>query len=191
MQRSSEQKLASARTVLWEVLRFGAPEFQIAADGFVPISVLVSHPALRLLGLTEADFIALGGDDVRGRIDVAEDVDGSVVVRALYGHSPEIPVAIIYQPLRTSSFALREVSAQKWERVKIKGLYSRRKRHIVLFTSDAVRAMTLADARNPTHAYTIFVDVQRATRDGIQFFVTPQGVILTEGIVISLRVFLC
>jgi hypothetical protein len=129
-----------------------------------------------------------------------------------------------YQPYKGAAFVLREVSAEKWERVRIKGLYSRRKKHIVLFTSDLLRQLVLSGARASPCAAFVNILTRRCrcaqadaavhhlcrcaagqsrcvrpacatvaqqdswlivSVEGVKFFATPQGVVLTEGTVAS------
>ncbi|KAJ7459882.1 KptA family-domain-containing protein [Mycena latifolia] len=176
-----------SKTLSW-ILRHGAKSEGLAMrpDGFVKVTDLLANPKLTTLDLAALQEIVKA--DAKQRYDlVLEDATtdseaGTWWIKANQGHSMKA-VKLDLQPITAVSdiptgLAVHGTTKEAWESISTQGLSKMTRNHIHL--AQGVAGDVISGVRGSSQVF-IFIDVQRALDAGIKFFLSNNGVILTEG----------
>ncbi|XP_071657613.1 tRNA 2'-phosphotransferase 1 [Patagioenas fasciata] len=178
--RREEARSVSLSRTLSYVLRHGAEAvgLHMGPDGFVDLGALLSHPLFS--GVTQPDVLWVVRGDPKGRFSLRPEPPG---IRANQGHSLAVPLLAL-TPLRTPD-SLPPTLAHGTRRrllgpILAGGLQRMGRNHIHLAPGlpgdPGVRSGMRTDSE-----IAIFIDGPRALEDGIPFFLSANGVILTPG----------
>ena len=173
---------------LTQILRHGVVDEGLAdcldAEGFVPLARVLALPRFRGVGADE--IRALVAADRKGRFELRDRTDGIVHVRATQGHTLRGDVldddAMATRLTRTSGIreAVHGTSMRAWERIRTHGLSRMRRRHVHMATGLPGDGEVRSGVRNDCEV-AVWVDVERGVAEGVPFFVSANGVVLSPG----------
>eukprot|EP00698_Gefionella_okellyi_P025273 TRINITY_DN9205_c0_g1_i1.p1 TRINITY_DN9205_c0_g1~~TRINITY_DN9205_c0_g1_i1.p1 ORF type:complete len:1096 (+),score=205.73 TRINITY_DN9205_c0_g1_i1:51-3338(+) len=155
------------------------------SDGYAALDDVMRLPQITTYRYSAAEIISHIRQDPAGRLEVSEDEAGVYFIRATFGHSHELHVTIKYPELKAvpeQGHFVSEMSLAKWDRARVKGLHSKTKTCVQLMTVELAQQLILQDRRKPSKEVAVYVDVRKAVKEGLIFYTTPHGVILTDGI---------
>ena len=187
-----------SRALSW-ALRHAAPSLglPISTDGYVPLRELLScdHPRFRKKRWAEEDVrrVVANSDKQRFRLihrRAEGEGDGGEIlcVRANQGHSiPSVICDDLLKPI--SSNELREMQTivhgtflGPWEQqIKKHGLSRMRRNHIHFASGLSGGDKKIISGMRSTCQIHIYVDAGKCARDGVPFYLSENGVILTPG----------
>ncbi|XP_045341674.1 tRNA 2'-phosphotransferase 1 isoform X1 [Leopardus geoffroyi] len=160
-------------------LKLGLP---MRADGFVPLGALLQLP----------QFCGFSAEDVRRVVDTNQkqrfalqpgDPSTGPLIRANQGHSLQVP-ELELMPLETpQALPLTLVHGtfwRHWPSILLKGLSCRGRTHIHLAPGLPGDPGVISGIR-PNCEVAVFIDGPLALADGVPFFRSANGVILTPG----------
>ncbi|XP_075583237.1 LOW QUALITY PROTEIN: tRNA 2'-phosphotransferase 1 [Pelecanus crispus] len=166
------------------VLRHGAVAvgLPMGADGFVEVGALLRLP--RFAGVSEAALRRLVAADPKGRFALRAD---PLRIRANQGHSLQVP-ALELTPLRTPEelppTLAHGTRRRLWAPIRAGGLAPMGRTHIHLaagLPGDPAPAQRTGSGMRLDSEIAIIIDGPRALAEGIPFFRSANGVILTPG----------
>ncbi|XP_044895422.1 tRNA 2'-phosphotransferase 1 isoform X4 [Felis catus] len=160
-------------------LKLGLP---MRADGFVPLDALLQLP----------QFCGFSAEDVRRVVDTSQkqrfalqpgDPSTGPLIRANQGHSLQVP-ELELMPLETpQALPLTLVHGtfwRHWPSILLEGLSCRGRTHIHLAPGLPGDPGVISGLR-PNCEVAVFIDGPLALADGVPFFRSANGVILTPG----------
>ncbi|XP_034502476.1 tRNA 2'-phosphotransferase 1 isoform X1 [Ailuropoda melanoleuca] len=160
-------------------LKLGLP---MRADGFVPLGALLQLPQFRSFSAEDVQRVVDTNGKQRFALQPGDPGTGPLI-RANQGHSLQVP-ELELMPLETpQALPLRLVHGtfwQHWPSILLKGLSSRGRTHIHLAPGLPGDPGVISGMR-PNCEVAVFIDGPRALADGIPFFRSANGVILTPG----------
>uniref|UniRef100_G1MI74 2'-phosphotransferase n=1 Tax=Ailuropoda melanoleuca TaxID=9646 RepID=G1MI74_AILME len=162
-------------------LKLGLP---MRADGFVPLGALLQLPQFRSFSAEDVQRVVDTNGKQRFALQPGDPGTGPLI-RANQGHSLQVGVPELeLMPLETpQALPLRLVHGtfwQHWPSILLKGLSSRGRTHIHLAPGLPGDPGVISGMR-PNCEVAVFIDGPRALADGIPFFRSANGVILTPG----------
>lgn len=175
---------------LSQLLRHGAHDAGLgdclAEDGFVPLARVLALP--RFHRVTAEDVRALVAACEKGRFELREaGVDGALesLIRATQGHTIASGLdddAMLTRLDETSDVveAVHGTSRGAWERIRVDGLSRMRRRHVHLAKGLPGDGQVVSGMRADSRV-AVWVDVARGIREGLPFYVSANGVVLTPG----------
>ncbi|KAJ7366897.1 KptA family-domain-containing protein [Mycena albidolilacea] len=176
-----------SKTLSW-ILRHGAKSEGLAMrpDGFVKVTDLLANPKLKTLDLAALQEIVKA--DAKQRYDLvfeegADSEAGVWWMKANQGHSIKA-VKLDLVPISSASdlptgIAVHGTTLAAWESISTQGLSKMKRNHIHL-AQGVVGENVISGVRGSSQVF-IFIDVQRVIDAGLKFFLSNNGVILTEG----------
>mmetsp|Transcript_1553 Transcript_1553/g.2843 ORF Transcript_1553/g.2843 Transcript_1553/m.2843 type:complete len:252 (+) Transcript_1553:202-957(+) len=210
-ERSQDELKTLSKALSW-VLRHAAPQLNlnISSDGFIPVSALLSIKARNLCSYTEDDVIQVvaTNDKQRFRLDtkivrfvknkkgvvgydfVKSTDDGGervLCIRANQGHSikcvsnKELLTAI--DPVELGFLTIiHGTNMQAWDKhIRHEGLSKMKRNHIHFAAGMPGDDGVISGMRRQCQIY-IYINGEACAKDGIEFFRSDNGCILTSGI---------
>ncbi|KAJ8095060.1 tRNA 2'-phosphotransferase [Marasmius tenuissimus] len=191
--KQAESRLRVSKTMSW-LLRHAAERegLPVRSDGYVRVRDL-----LRATELNGLDFLGLEKIvqmDRKQRFTLSFEPHGSAAgpssqphmdswwIRANQGHSM---IAVSNLELRriTSSdeipMAVHGTSTEAWKTISTQGLSRKARNHIHL--AQGVATDGVISGMRKGSRILIYIDLEKAIADGIKFYVSTNGVVLTEG----------
>ena len=175
-----------SQTMSW-VLRHGIDQLGLKIDelGRIPLETLLELKEIRQLGANQAIITKIvdTSDKKRFRLD---EVDGVWMIGANQGHSSSIGNKIdtsklmekIIEPI---DLCVHGTYTKFINSIKETGLNKMSRTHIHFATGFPTDSNVISGARSSANVF-IIIDMEKALSDGIEFFRSFNGVILTEGI---------
>ncbi|KAL1940770.1 hypothetical protein VTO73DRAFT_7811 [Trametes versicolor] len=155
-------------------------------DGYVRVAELLQRPKLQALKFDALQEIVK--NDSKSRYSLILEADpssGEEVwwIRANQGHSIK-SVVLEYEPIKSAneiptSIAVHGTNKRAWESIKEQGLSKMARNHIHL--AQGVAGSGVISGMRSSSQILIYVDVQKALDAGIKFYISANGVVLTEG----------
>ncbi|KAJ7095844.1 KptA family-domain-containing protein [Mycena belliarum] len=192
-----------SKTLSW-ILRHGAKSEGLAMrpDGFVKVTDLLANPKLKTLDLEALQEIVKADAKQRYDLIFEEATDpgaGIWWMKANQGHSMKA-VKLDLQPITSVSdiptgIAVHGTTKAAWDIISTQGLSKMKRNHIHLAqgvvgenvisgeswaNQTRLLLISMIGVRGSSQIF-IFIDVERALDQGITFFLSNNGVILTEG----------
>ncbi|KAI7863387.1 phosphotransferase KptA/Tpt1 [Spinellus fusiger] len=168
--------------VLSYMLRHGAikENLPLRSDGYLALSALVlqlAHSKLRHVTPEQVQWVVKVNDKQRFHLLHEQD---QWWIRANQGHTIEIK-DLVLERIDTDVFAaIHGTTYANWELIKTEGLKTMARQHIHLGAAMPNKNKILSGIR-PTSEVFIHIDTQKAKADGIEFYRSQNGVILTQG----------
>ncbi|KAK0189229.1 KptA family-domain-containing protein [Armillaria mellea] len=169
------------------ILRHGAQkeEVPMRADGYVKVTDLLENPRLKGQSIDLAILQGIVKADAKQRYDLICELDPTSNesvwwIKANQGHTLKA-VKLEMKPVLSvsdipSGVAVHGTDVHAWEIISTEGLSKMKRNHIHLAQGrDAVSGM------RKSAKVMIYIDVQKALDAGIKFFLSDNGVVLTEG----------
>ncbi|KAJ6559168.1 KptA family-domain-containing protein [Mycena vulgaris] len=176
-----------SKTLSW-ILRHGAKSegLVMRPDGFVRVTDLLANPKLKTLDLEALQGIVKADAKQRYDLILEEGTDSEAGIwwmKANQGHSIK-SVKLDLQPIASvldipTGIAVHGTTKVAWESISTQGLSKMNRNHIHL--AQGVVGENVISGMRGSSQVLIFVNVQRALDEGIKFFLSNNGVILTEG----------
>ncbi|RPD64155.1 hypothetical protein L226DRAFT_552096 [Lentinus tigrinus ALCF2SS1-7] len=176
-----------SKTLSW-ILRHGSQSEGLAMrkDGYVRVNDLLALPKMRELNLEALQDIVKG--DAKGRYSLVLEAnpDGgeeSWWIRANQGHSMK-SVVLDLEPISSHSdiptgIAVHGTNKAAWEVIKEQGLSKMSRNHIHL--AQGVPGSGVISGMRKSSDILIYINVQEAIDAGLKFYLSANGVVLTEG----------
>lgn len=152
--------------------------FNISDDGYVAIEELLNYePYKRKYNLIREDVLAVVELNDKKRFELSAN---GTRVRACQGHSFDVDVGL--KRLAEDELPrhiIHGTTVEAWNKIKIKGLSKMSRLHIHM--AAGLHDMVTSGIRKSSNVY-IYIDGRSALRDGVEFFESSNGVILSSGI---------
>uniref|UniRef100_H0UZN8 2'-phosphotransferase n=1 Tax=Cavia porcellus TaxID=10141 RepID=H0UZN8_CAVPO len=160
-------------------LKLGLP---MGADGFVPLHGLLQLPQFRSFSIEDVQRVVDANEKQRFTLRPGDPSTG-LLIRANQGHSLQVP-DLELMPLETLQ-ALPQVLVhgtfwKHWPSILLKGLSCQGRTHIHLASGLPGDPGVISGMR-PNCEVAVFINGPLALADGISFFRSANGVILTPG----------
>lgn len=183
---NSSNKVQISKTMSW-ILRHGLNELKLSTDelGRISLNLLLEQKQMKNLGATKDIVLEIieSNNKQRFRLDV---VDGIEMIGANQGHSIEIGKKINSEKLMKKidiplNLCVHGTYSNVIEKIKKSGLNRMTRTHIHFAPGFPNNENIVSGARNDTNVF-IELDMEKAMNDGIIFYLSSNGVILSEGI---------
>ncbi|RCI00563.1 tRNA 2'-phosphotransferase 1 [Rhizopus azygosporus] len=182
MSSQPEEKVTSLSKKLSYVLRHGAlkENLKIAPDGFVKLDDLLK--LRRFKGVTYPDIQYVVDHNDKKRFELKEE-DNVYYIRATQGHSiPVINTDELLEKLdKVTTPVIHGTTMKAWESIKNDGLSKMNRIHIHFAIGLPNDPNVKSGVRKSSEVY-IFIDADKAMKDGIKFYKSRNDVILSDGI---------
>ncbi|XP_069027331.1 tRNA 2'-phosphotransferase 1 [Embiotoca jacksoni] len=167
------------------VLRHGASKMglQMGADGFLFVEDLLAHPQFSSYSIGDVERVVATNDKQRFKLRSHPD-DGRLQIRANQGHSVQV-MDLELKPVLAGSpdcpaEAVHGSYLRNWSSIQQQGLSRMRRTHIHLASGLPGEDGVISGMRKDCDL-AVFIDVPKALADGIEFFWSENGVLLTAG----------
>ncbi|XP_017263672.1 tRNA 2'-phosphotransferase 1 isoform X2 [Kryptolebias marmoratus] len=183
--RGREDKDVRLSKALCYVLRHGASQmgFQMGTDGFLFVEDLLAHPHFRSYTLEDVERVVETNDKQRFKLR-SHPEDGRLQIRANQGHSVQVADLELKPVLAGSpdcpAEAVHGSYLSNWSSIKQQGLSRMNRTHIHLASGLPGEDGVISGMRRNCDL-AVFIDVPKALSDGIEFFWSENGVLLTPG----------
>lgn len=183
--RSGEDRDVRLSKSMSYVLRHGATQMglQMATDGFLFVEDLLAHPQFHSYTLEDVERVVTTNDKQRFKLR-SHPEDGRLQIRANQGHSVQV-MDLELKPVLAGSpdcpvEAVHGSYLRNWLSIQRQGLSRMSRTHIHL-ASGLPGEDGIVSGMRKNCDLAVFIDVPRALADGIEFFWSENGVLLTAG----------
>ncbi|XP_034398756.1 tRNA 2'-phosphotransferase 1 isoform X1 [Cyclopterus lumpus] len=183
--RGGEDRDVRLSKSLSYALRHGANQMglQMGTDGFMFVEELLAHPQFRSYTLKDVERVVATNDKQRFKL-CPHPEDGRLQIRASQGHSLQV-MDLELKPVLTGSAdcpaeAVHGSYLRNWSSIQQQGLSRMRRTHIHLAPGLPGEEGVISGMRKDCDL-AVYIDVFKALADGIEFFWSDNGVLLTEG----------
>ncbi|XP_052046900.1 tRNA 2'-phosphotransferase 1 isoform X1 [Apodemus sylvaticus] len=160
-------------------LKLGLP---MRADGFVPLQALLQLPQFHSFSIEDVQLVVDTNEKQRFTMQPGEPSTGPLI-RANQGHSlqvPELELIPLETPQALPLTLVHGTFWKHWPSILLKGLSRQGRTHIHLASGLPGDPGVISGIR-PNCEVAVFIDGPLALSDGIPFFCSANGVILTPG----------
>ncbi|KAF8912386.1 KptA family-domain-containing protein [Mucidula mucida] len=170
------------------ILRHGAQKegVPIRDDGYVKVADLLENPKLKSQSLTREMLQKIVDADVKQRYELISEAASDPtteeiwLIKANQGHSLKT-VQLTLKPILVVSdiptgVAVHGTDKAAWNSISTQGLSKMNRNHIHL-----AQGYNAISGMRKTASVFIYIDVQKALDAGFKFFLSDNGVVLTEG----------
>jgi len=184
---SNEDTVIRVSKQLSWILRHGAHRMGLKMDddGFLDVESILT--LREFVGVTLEDVISIVKDNDKKRFTLkTDDKTGLLKVRANQGHSiavKKLDIKKISAMAASSRFyknVIHGTNSEAWELIKETGGLSRMTRNHIHFAMGEPGKVVISGIRSHSTIW-IYVDLAHAIRDGFEFFISANKVILTPG----------
>ncbi|KAJ5066396.1 putative phosphotransferase [Anaeramoeba ignava] len=165
------------------LLRHGAKKEKIKmrTDGFVLVSDLLEHRSLKRITFEDIKRIVENND--KKRFLLSKDENQNDIIKATQGHTIEVKDLSLTKITKENlpQCAVHGTNRKNWNIIKNQGLSKMKRNHIHFAPKEPGKGQVISGMRTSSEIM-IFVDLEKALEDGIQFFQSENEVILSEGI---------
>ncbi|XP_034545873.1 LOW QUALITY PROTEIN: tRNA 2'-phosphotransferase 1 [Notolabrus celidotus] len=166
-------------------LRHGANQMglHMGTDGFLFLEELLSHPQFRSYSLEDVERVVATNDKQRFKLRPHPE-DGRLQIRATQGHSVQVQDLELNPVLAGSpdcpAEAVHGTYLRNWSSIQQQGLSRMQRTHIHLAPGLPGEDGVISGMRKDCDL-AVYIDVPKALADGIEFFWSENGVLLTAG----------
>ncbi|KAJ3745795.1 KptA family-domain-containing protein [Lentinula detonsa] len=173
-----------SKTLSW-LLRHGAQSegLPMRPDGYVKVADLLENPKIKSQSLDLVGLQQIVNADLKHRYSLVREDDDVWWIKANQGHSIKAvkldlkPVLSIEDiPSRT---AVHGTTKAAWQSISSQGLSKMTRNHIHL--AQGVTGKNVISGMRKSCDIFIFINIPKALTAGIKFFLSDNGVVLTEG----------
>ncbi|KAI5638229.1 RNA 2'-phosphotransferase, tpt1 / kptA family domain-containing protein [Phthorimaea operculella] len=154
--------------------REGSPE------GYVPVDQILRHSSITQQRYKVEDIEKVVAEDKKQRFVLKKD-NGKLFIKACQGHSVPLTKAehtSITEPIYDT--VVHGTYLNVWPSILEQGLSRCKRQHIHFAKGTPKDKSVISGLRSNVEVY-IYIDLKKALDDGIKFFESENGVILTEG----------
>lgn len=181
---NDKQCVQVGKTLSW-LLRHGLEErgLTMRSDAYVMLSDVMAQPEFSELSVADIEYIVNTNSKKRYSL---LDENGTLFIKANQGHSAGIGEQIDQTQafeIITTPFAkcIHGTDRKSWKLIEKTGLKRMARQHIHFTRSEPSDQTVISGARSSSTVL-IYIDMERAMNDGIVFYLSSNGVILTEGV---------
>ncbi|XP_056106212.1 tRNA 2'-phosphotransferase 1 [Rhinichthys klamathensis goyatoka] len=181
-EESRDMRLSKSLTY---VLRHGANKMglEMNSDGFVLVEELLAHQQFRSFSLEDVERVVATNDKQRFKL-CNHTEDGRPVIRANQGHSVQVTdLELRKVALDDPDYPREAVHGSymtHWPSIRSQGLSRMNRTHIHLAPGLPGEGGVISGMRQSCDL-AVYIDVAKAMSDGIEFFWSENGVLLTTG----------
>ncbi|CCG82215.1 Putative tRNA 2'-phosphotransferase [Taphrina deformans PYCC 5710] len=178
---NSNERTTLSRT-LSKILRHKAHDegLTLRADGYISVASILSRPKLSNLKADLEKIQEVVAKDNKTRFTMMQEEGGEWFIRANQGHSLAVD-ELSLTPITDAKLyptVLHGTSMAAWDRIQSLGLSKMKRNHIHCATG--AFGTVKSGVRRNCEVF-IHIDLPKAMHDGIRFFESSNGVILTSG----------
>jgi len=186
VKQKTDSTVQISKTMSW-VLRHGLNELNLTPDelGRIPLNTLLNLNQMKEVGATKSLVVNIvnSSDKQRFRLETVNRVE---MIGANQGHSKDIGNKINNDKLMeriTKPFDLcvHGTYSNIIDEIKKTGLKTMNRTHVHFATGYPDNKKVISGARSNTNAF-IELDMEKAMGDGMIFYLSSNGVILTDGL---------
>jgi len=175
-----DEKVSKALAYL---LRHGAQKesLPLRTDGFARVHDILARPNFNTVSFAQIRDIVSSNDKQRFTLREIED---QWYIRANQGHSMKDVSVDLVQVHDSGVFAtppIHGTTMTPWQTIRKEGLKPMRRQHVHMAKGMVGEDDVISGMRKSCTVF-IYIDVARAMEDGMKFFVSSNGVILSSGI---------
>ncbi|XP_059378363.1 tRNA 2'-phosphotransferase 1 isoform X2 [Carassius carassius] len=156
---------------------------QMNSDGFVFVEELLTHKQFHSFSLEDVERVVATNDKQRFKL-CHHPVDGRLQIRANQGHSVQVTDlelrAVALDDPDYPREAVHGSYMKHWPSICSQGISRMNRTHIHLAPGLPGDGRVISGMR-PSCDLAVYIDVAKAISDGIQFFWSENGVLLTPG----------
>lgn len=181
-----DPRVRVSKSLSW-LLRHGANNagLYMRDDGYAKVLDVLSNPMFRDINFSQLQEIVSKDQKQRFHLLPEPRSSGSPSdiwwIRANQGHSLKT-VTLDVQPITSASdipMAVHGTTLNAWELIATHGLSKMKRNHIHL--AQGIPGDNVISGMRNSSQILIFVDVQKALDDGVLFYLSANGVVLTDG----------
>ncbi|KAM7000831.1 tRNA 2'-phosphotransferase 1 [Tautogolabrus adspersus] len=183
--RGGEDKDVRLSKSMSYALRHGANQMglQMGTDGFLFVDELLANPQFRSYSVEDVQRVVATNDKQRFKLRPHPE-DGRLQIRASQGHSVQV-VDLELKPILAGTpdcpaEAVHGSYLRNWSSIKQQGLSRMQRTHIHLAPGLPGEDGVISGMRKDCDL-AVYIDVPKALADGIEFFWSENGVLLTAG----------
>ncbi|XP_068571055.1 tRNA 2'-phosphotransferase 1 [Cebidichthys violaceus] len=183
--RGGEDRDVRLSKAMSYALRHGANHMglQMGTDGFMFVEELLAHPQFRSYSLEDVERVVATNEKQRFKL-CPHPEDGRLQIRASQGHSLQVTDLELKPVLAGSpdcpTEAVHGSYLRNWSSIQQQGLSRMRRTHIHLAPGLPGEEGVISGMRKDCDL-AVYIDVSKALADGIEFFWSDNGVLLTAG----------
>ncbi|XP_073952021.1 tRNA 2'-phosphotransferase [Choristoneura fumiferana] len=167
-----------SKSLSW-LLRHGAVQegFNISPEGYLDVDTVLRHKTFQ--GYSRCDIERVVRNNEKQRFQLRQDPSTrSLQIKANQGHSIDAVSDAELTPILTAKYTsvVHGTSSHCWPLIQQAGLSRMRRNHIHF-----AKSTSSTDGIRSNANLHIYIDLERALRDGIKFYEADNGVILTSG----------
>ncbi|CAD8205378.1 unnamed protein product [Paramecium pentaurelia] len=184
-QKKKDSPLVQQSKALTYFLRHGAQKegIPIRQDGFVLVQDLLNQPSMVKLKANLQSIRNVVDNNDKKRFELKE-IDGQLYIRCVQGHTIPINEEELLEKIidpKQFPIIVHGTYFQAWDLIKDTGLNRMARQHIHFAVGLPGDDAVISGMRN-TCEVIIEVDMERAMKAGIEFYVSKNGVVLSSGI---------
>ncbi|KAI8078084.1 phosphotransferase KptA/Tpt1 [Gilbertella persicaria] len=154
----------------------------MTSDGFISVKDLLNHRKFKNITFEQIQYVVDAND--KKRYELTQSPTGEYLIRASQGHSLKTVVSkdlleSVTAPLETP--VIHGTTQAAWQTIKKDGL-SKMGRNQIHFAVGLPGDPKVQSGIRETSEVFIYIDVEKARKDGILFYRSSNNVILSDGI---------
>ncbi|KZT59480.1 phosphotransferase KptA/Tpt1 [Calocera cornea HHB12733] len=180
------------------ILRHGAEKesLKMRSDGYIKVDDLLARPKLKGVTFSVLEELVKNNDKQRYQLIFEPEktvepgdtelkpTDGTWWIRASQGHSLKVEELELREIKSAEELpvAVHGTARQTWPAIEKTGLSRMARNHIHLATGKLGEEGVISGvAAHAKHGVLIYIDVPQAMAEGIKFYMSANGVVLSEG----------
>ncbi|KAI4904172.1 hypothetical protein NFI96_013828 [Prochilodus magdalenae] len=183
--RQGESRDVRLSKSLSYALRHGASKMglHMSSDGFIFVDELLAHQQFSSFSLEDLERVVATNDKQRFKLQKHPE-NGRLQIRANQGHSVQVEDldlrAVKLDALDCPQEAVHGSYMKHWASIRSKGLSRMNRTHIHLAPGLPGESQVISGMRQNCDL-AVYIDVPKALSDGIEFYWSENGVLLTPG----------
>lgn len=169
---------ALSKTLRHQAVKQG---FKIDANGFIPVSDLLSHQIFKAYKFEDIERVVQTND--KQRFLLHQNDNGAWLIKANQGHSLTVENADLKPLLKLDDFPAQVIhgtNTTAYDTIKQVGLSRMKRTHIHMAKGKPGDTNVISGIRKSANVF-IFIDVEKALAENICFYESKNGVILSAG----------
>lgn len=180
----SYREMKISKNLSW-ILRHGAFDLGLTLDseGWCLLDDILKLEQLQGVTEEEIQYVVQNNDKQRFSI---KNNNNKIYIRANQGHSNELATVVkteklLQEIIKPLDIAVHGTTLNAWKHIETTGLKTMNRMHIHFATGDMHDKTVISGMRSNSKVL-IYLDMEKAMNDNIKFYMSDNGVVLTEGI---------
>jgi len=181
-------RAVSLSKTLSYLLRHGAQKagLQLGTDGYASLDEVLALPVMMKGRYTSQEVTSVVDNNDKKRFTLKTDeATGKVFIRANQGHSIEKVVDLELTKITDASkfpTVLHGTYIETWPNIKKAGGLSKMSRNHMHFATGEFGSSTVISGMRKSCTLVIYIDLEAALKENVEFFLSSNGVVLSAGI---------